>query len=237
MERRAFARRPSGTLELDICWTCHAFWFDQYESTALAPRAVMELFALIDAHRRKPERPATQVGRCPVCRDPLSLTQDVQRTNRITYWRCQRGDGRFTTFYQFLREKNFVRSLTLGEVERLKAHVQQVRCSSCGAGVDLAREMSCAYCKAPLSILDADAVRKTIGELTEAERRRHTVDPMAVVDGLLAGAEVERRLATYQARPSGTALKHQLADITARYREPKPMDLVDEALHALLGER
>src|SRR6185295_7108385 len=105
------------------------------------------------------------------------------------------GDGRFTTFLQFLREKNFVRDLSVGEVEQLRARVAQVRCSSCGAPVDLTRDAQCAYCHSPISILDADAVAKTIAELGAAERKRVDVDPQAIMDGLLAGKQVERRLA------------------------------------------
>ncbi len=101
---------------------------------------------------------------------------------------------------QFLREKNFVRSLTAGEVERLKAHVAQVRCSSCGAPVDLAHDAHCGYCRAPIAILDAEAVRRTLSELDAAERKRHEIDPAAAIDALLAGQRVERRLAAIEGR-------------------------------------
>lgn len=206
MERRRFARRPDGTVELDLCWACHGIWFDQHESIVLAPASVMELFGAIDAHREKPARPLARASRCPRCSAGLLETQDIQRTNRITYLRCPQGHGRFTTFYQFLREKNFVRTLTQGEIQRLRATVQQVRCSSCGGGVAIERDMACAYCGAPVSILDADAVRKTIEELSPGGASRPAVDVDAIA-----------------------------ARVLGRPRQPKSLDLVGEALHMLFA--
>lgn len=195
MQLRGFERRPQGRLELDLCFDCKAIWFDAHESAQLAPGAVIELFRMIQERDAKSARPLKDVLNCPECRDRLVYTRDIQRTNRIAYYRCPMGDGRFTTFLQFLREKNFVRDLSQGEIEQLRARVAQVRCTSCGAPVNLARDAECAYCHAPISILDADAVAKTLAELDAAERKRVTVDPQAIIDGLLAGKQVERRLA------------------------------------------
>lgn len=232
MERRAFARKPHGTLDLDICWACHAIWFDRFESTALTPGAVLELFEAIDAHRQAPVRGDEARARCPVCRERLKETSDLQGTNRITYRRCERGHGRFTTFYQFLREKQFVRSLSKWEVDRLRAHVQQVRCSSCGGPVDLQREMQCAYCKAPLSILDADAMKKTLVELGTAEKRRHEVDPNAYVDALIAAENARKRIERAEA---GRDARYREAFLGLGKRRTG-LDLVEEALHAFLGK-
>ena len=193
MERRAFERKPLGTVELDLCFECRALWLDQYESAQLTPGSVVQLFAQLHAHEGSPPRPLGENLRCPGCRQPLALTQDIQRTNRITYYRCASGHGRLTTFFQFLREKNFVRSLSPGEVEKLRATVKQVRCSSCGAPVSLERDAQCGYCRAPVSILDADAVKTTLAELTEAERKRNHVDPSAAVDAVLAAERHQRR--------------------------------------------
>ena len=206
MRRRAFARKPLGEVELDICFACRAIWFDQFESAQLTPGAVIELFGDIHARHDEPTRPLAVDCRCPRCRGRLKLTQDIQRSNRIAYYRCAEGHGRLSTFFQFLREKDFVRSLTRGEVERLKAHVAQVRCSSCGAPVDLAADAHCGYCRAPISILDADAVQRTLAELDAAERKRHDIDPVAAIDALLAGKRVERRLAAIEGRDSGIGL-------------------------------
>ena len=196
MQRRAFDRRPDGRVEIDLCFSCRGIWFDQYESSQLAPGAVIELFGLI--HEQSPDpRPLGERLPCPRCERALALTHDIQRTTRITYYRCTGGDGRFTTFYQFLREKQFVREMTPVEVQRLKAQVAQVRCSSCGAPIDLARDAECRYCHMPLAILDADAVRKTLTDLSEAERARHRVDPTAPMQAQLEGQRILRRLAQY----------------------------------------
>jgi len=127
MEKRRFGRHPHGETIIDVCWDCHALWFDQYESTSLTPRSVIDLFRLIHEHRDKPARTLGDVMTCPHCRAKLAPTQDVIRTNRFTYHRCPNGHGRLTTFFQFLREKQFVRSLSKLEIEGLRATVKQVR--------------------------------------------------------------------------------------------------------------
>lgn len=222
MERRGFDRKPLGRVELDVCFGCHALWFDQHESLQLTPAAVLQLFRIINEHRERPARPLGDHPRCPDCNKALKLTQDVQRHNRISYHRCVQGHGRLTTFYQFLREKNFVRSLSPGEIEKLKVHVAQVRCSSCGAPVNLERDAQCGYCRAPVSMLDAEAVSRTIAELTEEERRRQHVDPTAVIDGLLAGKAFERKMARIEGRG--------MSSVT-----PDVVDLVADAIGSLLS--
>jgi Zn-finger nucleic acid-binding protein len=177
MRRGTYERRPVCALDLDMCFDCQAIWFDQYESAQLTPGSVLEVFRVIHEQSQRPARPLSQTVRCVACRARLQLTHDIQRTNRIVYYRCPEGHGRFTTFIQFLREKNFVRSLTAPEVQRLRAQVAQVRCSSCGAPIDLARDSECSYCHAPIAILDADAVSRELSELGDQERRRKTVNP------------------------------------------------------------
>ena len=171
MEKLVLQRSTIGELILDICWDCHAIWFDQFESTALAPKSVIELFRLIHEHRESPARPLADAMNCPACATRLVFTQDLQRTNRINYHRCPNGHGRLTTFFQFLREKQFVRTLSTPEIERLRATVRQVRCSGCGAPVNLEREPACGYCRAPVSILDPEAVERALAGLNEADRR------------------------------------------------------------------
>jgi DNA-directed RNA polymerase subunit RPC12/RpoP len=226
MQRQAFDRKPVGRVDLDFCFGCHAIWFDQYESAQLTPGGVLELFRLIHEHRDAPRIPVADNLHCPACRGKLQLTHDIQRTNRITYHRCAAGHGRWTTFFQFLREKNFVRSLTAAEIERLKVHIAQVRCSGCGAPVDLARDSQCAYCRSPISILDAEAVKKTLAELDEQERKRKTVDPAAAIEGLLAGQRFERKVSRMEGRitpfPKGSP-------------EADWVDLVGEALDFLMN--
>ncbi|HET7729136.1 MAG TPA: zf-TFIIB domain-containing protein [Usitatibacter sp.] len=209
MERRAYARKPSGELDLDICFACHAIWFDRFESVALAAASVMKLFGDIHEHRDQPPRPLAATCRCPRCRKPLAHTHDMQRAVRITYYRCADGHGRLSTFFQFLQEKAFVRTLKPWEVEKLRAEVKQVRCSSCGGPVSLAADAACPYCRAPISILDADAVRKTLAEL-EAGRAHEAraPDPGAAIDAMIARQRFERRMAAIEGRASAGSDGH-----------------------------
>ena len=226
MARQAYERKPAGTVDIDLCHPCHLFWFDRFESTALTPGAVIELFGAIHEHHDGPPRPVPEKVSCPQCRSALVLTHDLQGTNRFTYHRCPAGCGRLTSFFQFLREKHFVRSLMPLEVARLRGQVAQVRCSSCGAQLELERESACRYCRAPVSILDADAVRTTLAQLTHRERERHQpVDPAAAIDAVLAGARAER-----PARAGRAARAH------ATPLRTDTLDLVSEALDFLMQQ-
>jgi len=99
------------------------------------------------------------------------LTHDLEHTTRFTYYRCDAGHGRFTPFVQFLREKEFVRSLTPAEVERLRVTVREVRCTACGGAIDLGRDAACPYCGSPIALLDADAMQRTLARLEEEARQ------------------------------------------------------------------
>lgn len=153
MRRQSFSSRSvtGRGVDLDICYDCQGIWFDPFESAQLSPAAVLEIFEAI-RKQVTPPRPLAVTCTCPTCHRGLALTHDFERTNRLTYFRCPAGHGRFTPFMQFLREKNFVRTLSPTEVNRLRAVVAQVRCSSCGAPIDLGRDAECRYCHAQLSI-------------------------------------------------------------------------------------
>jgi len=194
MRRQLFARRPEGDVALDTCFDCQAIWFDDFESSQLTPGATIELFRLINERGAHVAKPVPESAACPRCRGRLILTHDLQRTNRFVYYRCPQRHGRFTSFFQFLREKHFVRSLTPVEVRKLRASFKQVRCSSCGGAVNVERDAACSYCRAPLAILDADAVQRTLDELSEKERSRPAPDPAAAIDAILAGRRTEHRL-------------------------------------------
>ena len=232
MQRQAFTRKPLGELELDLCFACHAIWFDQYESAQLAPGSVIDLFRVIHEHNDQPARPLADSSRCPRCREKLALTHDIQRTNKISYYRCAAGHGRLTTFFQFLREKNFVRTLTAPEVATLKANVKQIRCSGCGAPVNLETESACAYCRAPISILDAEAVRRTLAELSAAQEHARRPDPVAVVDGLLEGKRFEQRMARIERR----APLSVPVPVPWSFGTFDAVDLVAEALDFLMSD-
>jgi hypothetical protein len=96
------------------------------------------------------------------------------------------------TFYQFLRAKNFVRSLSEAEVRDLRRHVRQINCSNCGAPVDVERGADCAHCGTPISILDPDQVQKTATELQRADERRRAPDPSLPLTLMLERLKAER---------------------------------------------
>ena len=226
MEKRSFGRQHLGEVTLDFCWDCHAIWFDQYESAQLSPGSVIELFRLIHEHRAQPARALADSMGCPHCKAKLAVTQDIQRTNRLSYHRCPAGRGRLTTFFQFLREKQFVRSLSQPEIERLKATVAQVRCSGCGAPVDLARDAACAFCRSPVSVLDAAAVEKTLSSLTQAERRRTQPNAAEIA------AAFESLVATHKGAPKGGMWNR---DIVPMQSTPAIVDLVAEGIGFLFS--
>jgi len=177
MTRRRFDAHYGRSVDVDLCHGCGLIWFDAWESIALTPGAVLELFTVLDEHRDQRHPLATGVMRCPRCRQPLELTLDRQRATRFSYWRCARDEGRLTTFFDFLREKNFVRPLSPERLAELRRYTPTVNCSACGAPVDLAHESACPHCRAPLSMIDPDQVQAAVRELQRAEERRTTVDP------------------------------------------------------------
>jgi hypothetical protein len=126
-------------------------------------------------------------------------TRDLQRTTRFSYFRCARGHGRYTPFIDFMLEKDFVRPLPPAEVERLRRAVGVVRCSGCGASIDLAADSACRYCRAPIAVLDPDALSRAVASLSAAEAARTHVDPSALADALLAAERFNRDFAAESA--------------------------------------
>jgi len=184
MQVLELGRKPHGALVVDLCPACRGLWFDSFESLQLTPEATLML--LREAAKPAGERPSarTEPLACPRCHRALAATQDVQRTTRFTYWRCSQGHGRFTPFTQFMREKDYLRPLTGAEIAQVRAHIGTVRCSGCGASVDLGREGRCRYCGAHVEILDPDAVRRAIATARAAVRQQPS--PAAAIDALLA---------------------------------------------------
>jgi ssDNA-binding Zn-finger/Zn-ribbon topoisomerase 1 len=154
MRARMLERMPHGQASIDLCDGCGGMWFDQHESLQLTPGATLELFREVAAVKLPTSRATPARLPCPRCSAPLAETQDLQRTTRFRYWRCGRGHGRYTPYLQFLLEKNFIRPLSPAEFERLKGQVKSVRCSGCGAAVDLERSATCSYCRVPIVALD-----------------------------------------------------------------------------------
>ena len=172
MAATAFRTHVDTPLEVDICWACHLIWFDNLESVSMSPQSVIDLFGRIHSHRNDPRRLVSLTGECPVCRDKLAQTFDVARGGRFQYHRCPNGHGRLISFVQFLREKQFIRTLSQVERRTLSAQVKQIRCSSCGAGVDIEHDAACGHCGAPVAVLDELAVAKALEALETRVARR-----------------------------------------------------------------
>jgi len=187
-------RKPGGKLTVDLCGDCQSIWFDSFESAQLTPGATLDLFRAIHAAQPAAPRALPSQLPCPRCDTLLALTHDLQHATRFAYYRCRYGHGRLTPFFQFLREKNFVRPLDPAELERLKASVRTIRCASCGAPVDIERSTVCRYCQAPIMALDPDAVEKALHDLDAAERQRVAPDPDKIGDSIVALARLQREM-------------------------------------------
>jgi Zn-finger nucleic acid-binding protein/DNA-directed RNA polymerase subunit RPC12/RpoP len=170
MTRTAFVSHNGLPLEIDICWPCHLIWFDGMESVALSAQSVVELFRQIHSHESDARNIVTNTPSCPVCTDKLQQTSDLNRAGRFQYKRCGNGHGRASTFMQFLREKNFVRTLAPHEIQTLSAKIKQVRCSSCGASVNIEHDTACTHCGSAIAVLDRDAVAKALAQYDEQSR-------------------------------------------------------------------
>jgi len=198
MQAEPFARAAGGTVVIDICYACRAIWLDHLESAQLAPGGTLELFKKIHQHRDDGYHALPEHMACPRCRAALKLTHDIVKTGRVSYYRCNTGHGRLTTFFHFLREKKFVRNLTSQELNSIKATIAEVRCSGCGGPVDITRDAACGYCRAPLSVLDAQAVEKALAELTT--RQAHGTDPAQVSAAMHQALMIEPRRAQARER-------------------------------------
>jgi Zn-finger nucleic acid-binding protein len=179
MTPKALEGHNAQPIAIDLCLGCQAFWFDARESLRLSPASTLALFRLIgEAAERAPAASGASGLRCPRCRMALRLTKDMQRATRFEYWNCPRGHGRLTTFFNFLREKDFIRPLTTQQVAELRQSVQSVNCSNCGAPVNINVGAACSHCHSPLSMIDVSQAEKLVNELRQADRARlDAVDP------------------------------------------------------------
>jgi hypothetical protein len=84
--------------------------------------------------------------------------------------------------------------------------------------VDITKDAACPWCRAPIAILDADAVRKTLAELQQprsAQPASPGADPDAILAAIVAGDRSSARFAGNAAWAS------------------QPVDLVHDALSLL----
>ncbi len=195
MEEHTFAGHNGRPVVLDLCFPCQSFWFDARESLALTPASTLALFRVIGEHTGKPNPTAADLMKCPHCKGRLRLTKDVQRTTRFEYLRCPNNHGRLTTFFEFLKEKDFIRPLTPPQLAELRQSVQFVNCSNCGAPVDLEKRSGCAHCGSPLSMLDLQQAERLIERLQRADKTGQPVDPALPMNLERARRETEANFA------------------------------------------
>jgi uncharacterized protein YbaR (Trm112 family) len=227
MSAQEFERNYARLVTLDICHPCASLWFDGLESIALSPGAVLRLFVVMNDNQPARRNPLGDRLPCPRCRKWLVLTTDMQRSTRFRYWRCPAEHGRFITFFEFLREKNFIRPLSAAEVEDLKQHVRTINCSGCGAPIDLGAGAACPYCRSPLSMLDARQIETAVQDLKHQDaKRQHAKE--AGLDPALAARLVEDRAAVQRSFA-------RLGDYSFSFETSGPGGLVEEGLAAVVA--
>lgn len=192
MQDQDFERHDHGTVRVQLCFACAAIWFDHLASGQLAPGAVIELFREINSRPPGVRPPLAKQLNCPRCNDALALSFDLVKSGRFSYFMCHRGDGRFTPFLQFLREKQFVRTLTAAELQRVRSQVRQITCSECGAPIDLEHDTLCKYCHAPVSFLDPDAVAKAAQIWSDADQHRRLGPTPEALSAALLQTQIRR---------------------------------------------
>ncbi len=197
LDAQTFTGNYGTPVPIDLCYACHSLWFDSHENLRLSPKAILHLFRIIHEKQAEPRHSLPDRMFCPRCAGQMVLTNDRQRNTQFHYFACERGHGRFITFFQFLREKNFVRSLDPKEVAKLKAHVTTLNCSNCGAAVDIDKTSHCTYCRTPISMLDLQQVEKNLQDLRQKDEKQQAVDPLLtpilVIERLKAEAESRRQ--------------------------------------------
>ncbi|MGH9384101.1 MAG: hypothetical protein ACRD2N_07445 [Vicinamibacterales bacterium] len=195
------------SVSIDYCVPCQSFWFDQHESLALTPGAILAIFRVIGEHTAPPSWSENDIAKCPRCRSRLLKTYDLQRATKFDYLRCPHGHGRFTSFYSFLREKDFVRPLTPRQIGELRRNIRTISCSNCGASVDLTQHAECAHCGSPLTMLDLHQAERLIAQLREADQPQ-AIDPELPLKLARARRDVE---AMFDTRDRNAAWLHDVS--------------------------
>jgi hypothetical protein len=191
MQEHMFEDQLGRSVTIDLCQPCQSLWFDGRESLALTPAATLSLFRVIGERVAPPQISDADAAKCPRCRARLRRTRDMQRATRFEYFRCPNGHGRLTTFFEFLKEKDFIRPLSPQQVADLRRNVQIVNCSNCGAAIDLTRSGGCGHCGSPLSMLDMGQAERLVEQLRQADRTNQPVDPALPLELARARREVE----------------------------------------------
>jgi Zn-finger nucleic acid-binding protein len=202
MTTHRLAANYGGEVEIDVCDRCVAIWFDRRESLQLSPGATLDLLKILGARATASGGAIRADARCPRCGGALLETTDLQRGTRFHYRRCD-AHGRFITFYEFLREKNLVREPSPAELAAIRSRVKVVKCSHCGAPIDLAAAPRCSYCDAPVSVLSAESLRESLELLQRRDERRGALDAASAQRVAKMQQEIRRALRETDARGLG----------------------------------
>lgn len=210
------------TVTIDVCHACNGLWFDGRESLLLAPGSVITLFRSMHERHATARAPQVAGSRCPRCAGPLKETWDLSNGTRFSYLGCPT-DGRFITFFQWLREKGLVRAPSPTELAELTARVKQVNCSQCGAPIELAAGATCTHCRAPVSLLAEERLTETLEALAAKQAERDQLKPVRLAEAMMLKHQLDQ------------AWRREEAASQARYgRLSWRGDLVDVGLGALL---
>jgi Zn-finger nucleic acid-binding protein len=177
MDSQALEGKLHAEIEVDVCFGCHVLWLDRRESIQLSAGGTLDLFRALNEHTDDPRHSLREAIDCPRCDTRLEIMRDIGKAGRFSYYRCPIQHGRLTPFSEFLKEKQFVRTLNPLEQRRLSAEVKQVQCSSCGGPVVLSEGFACEHCGSALTVLDPEAVEKALAKLDEADAARKAVPP------------------------------------------------------------
>ena len=198
MESQTLEGHGGASVTIDVCLPCERFWFDGFESLQLSPGATLQLFRLVGDHTAARRTPAAAPPACPRCDATLLVAHDLQRSTRFEYLRCPKGHGRLISFFNFLREKDFIRLLPAAQIEELKRNVQVVNCSNCGASIDLTKGSTCTHCGTVLSMIDMKQAEALVHQLQDADRSSRAVDPLLELRLQQARREVEHAFASFE---------------------------------------
>ena len=159
-------------VELDLCHACELIWFDKMENIRLSSAGVLALMRAMAADLDPQRRTLPERLPCPRCRRPLPAGSRPTKHGPVPIHKCRKDHGFLMTYFAFLRERDCIRPLTGKRLEELRAQVEQIRCSGCGASVKLRDDPRCCHCGAVVSILDREALAETLGGLqADADRR------------------------------------------------------------------
>jgi hypothetical protein len=180
---------------IDLCEPCQSFWFDGKESLQLSPAATLMLFRIIGERAARAQLQDSDAAKCPRCNGRLRRTRDMQRNTRFEYFKCPNEHGRLISFFEFLKEKDFIRPLSAQQITELRRNVQAVNCSNCGGTIDLATAAVCTHCGSPLSMLDMNHAEQVVEQLRRADRSGQPLDPMLPINLAMARKQTESAFA------------------------------------------